>query len=221
MMDFILGTNTNMINSQGQAVLFHKDQPEKMEMTTYLGGNPAFTYRTEKTKDGGSITLEGSLYLDFAFGQNRAILNGVAINVKLFQAGNDFRLMRKVYKLKILSAVLKVCHVGLNPSVILAHNEALKLGPALYPFWLSDIKSFSVAAGSQTFMTDNIFHGKVPSKLIIAMVSNSAYSGDFSKNPFNFQHMNTNYLEVSVDGQPVPNRPLKPNSEKKIMWPLI
>ena len=56
----------------------------------------------------------------------------------LFQASNDFRLMQngiKVYKLKILSAVLKVCHVGLNPSVILAHNEALKLGSALYPFW--------------------------------------------------------------------------------------
>ena len=218
MIDFLLGTTTDMINSQGQAVLFHKDQPEKMEMVTYLGGNPVFTYRAEKTKDGGSITLEGSLYLDFAFGQNRAILNGVAINVKLFQAGNDFRLMRhgvKVYKLKILSAVLKVCHVGLNPSVIVAHNEALKLAPAIYPFWRSDIKSFSVAAGSQTFMTDNIFHGKVPSKLIIGMVSNSAYSGDFSKNPFNFQHMNANYLEVTVDGQPVPNRPLKPNFEEK------
>ena len=64
-------------------------------------------------------------------------------------------------------------------------------------------------------MTDNIFHGKVPSKLIIGMFSNSAYSGDFSKNSFNFQHMNANYLEVSVDGQPVPNRPLKPNFEEK------
>ena len=53
------------------------------------------------------------------------------------------------------------------------------------------------------------------------MVSNSAYLGDFSKNPFNFQHMNANYLEVSVDGQPVPNRPLKPNFEEKIMWLLI
>ena len=89
MIDFLLGTTSDMINSQDQAVLFLKDQPKNMEETSYLGGNPAFTYRAEKTKDGGSITLEGSLYLDFAFGQNRAILN-----VKLFQASNDFRLMR-------------------------------------------------------------------------------------------------------------------------------
>ena len=27
--------------------------------------------------------------------------------------------------------------------------------------------------------------------------------------------MNANYLEVTVDGQPVPNRPLKPNFEEK------
>ena len=31
------------------------------------------------------------------------------------------------YKLKITSAVLKVCFVSLHPSVIVAHNEALKL----------------------------------------------------------------------------------------------
>ena len=65
-------------------------------------------------------------------------------------------------------------------------------------------------------MTDNIFHGKVPSKVIIGMVFNVAYSGDLSKNPYNVKHMNATYLEVSVDGQPVPNRPLKSNFNKKL-----
>ena len=46
------------------------------------------------------------------------------------------------------------------------------------------------------------------------MVSNGAYSGDFSKNLFNFKHMDANYLEVTVDGQPIPNRPYKPNYEE-------
>ena len=113
----------------------------------------------------------------------------------------------KIYKLVITSAILKVCNASLNPALVLAHNEALRLGPALYPFWRSDIKNFSVAAASLTIMCDNIFHGKVPSKIIIGMVSNVAYSGDFNKNPFNFQNMNANYLDVTVDSQPVPNRP--------------
>ena len=81
-------------------------------------------------------------------------------------------------KLKITSATLKVCSVSLHPSMIVAHNEALKISSALYQFWRSDIKSFSVTGRSRIFMTENIFHGKVPSKIIIGMISNSAYSGD-------------------------------------------
>ena len=48
-------------------------------------------------------------------------------------------------------------------------------------------------------------------KIIIGVVSNAAYSGDYTKNPFNFQNMGFNYLEINVDGQPVPNRPFRPN----------
>ena len=55
-------------------------------------------------------------------------------------------------------------------------------------------------------MTDNIYHRTVPSKLLIGTVSNAGYSGDFNKNPFDFKQINLNYLEVTVDGQPVPNR---------------
>ena len=40
-------------------------------------------------------------------------------------------------------------------------------------------------------------------------------SGDYSKNLFNFQNMDLNYMELSVDGQPVPNRPFKPNFSEK------
>ena len=149
--------------------------------------------------------------------KKRSILNGVAVSIKFFQASNEFRLIRfgdENYKLKITSAILKVCFVSLHPSVIVAHNEALKISPALYPFWRSDIKSFSVAGGSHTFMTDNIFHGQVPSKIIIGMVTNSAYSGDYDKNPFNFMNMDLNYLEINVDGQPVPSRPFRPNFDE-------
>ena len=182
-----------------------------------MGGNIAYITRAQATKDGGSASLEGCPYVDFGIDQIRSILNGVSINIKLFQTSNEFRLMSvgdKKYKIIIAEAILKVCHVSLNPNVIVAHNEAIQISPAIYPFWRSDIKSFSVSSGSYTFMTDNIFHGKVPSKVIIGMVSNAAYSGDYKKNPFNFQNMKVNYLEINVDGQPVPNHPFKPNYDE-------
>ena len=217
LMDILLTSNNEMIESQGYAALFLKDQPGEMDSNTYIGSNTAFTERARPTKDGGTASIEGCLYIDFGKDKKRSILNGVSVNLKFFQSSNDFRLLRpgaENYKLKITSAIIKVCFVSLHPSVIVAHNEALKISPALYPFWRSDIKSFSVAGGSHTFMTDNIFHGQVPSKIIIGMVSNSAYSGDYEKNPFNFMNMGVNYLEINVDGQPVPSRPFRPNFDE-------
>ena len=180
----LLSSSTDMTLSQGQAAYFYKDQPDAMESASYMGGNIAFITRAQATKDGGTASLESCLYIDFGIDQIRSILNGVSINIKLFQSSNDFRLMSvgdKKYKILITEAILKVCHVSLNPNVIVAHNEAIQISPAIYPFWRSDIKSFSVSTGSYTFMTDNIFHGKVPSKIIIGMISNAAYSGDYKK----------------------------------------
>ena len=74
--------------------------------------------------------MEGCLYLDICQCENRAILNGVSVNLKLFQSLDDFRLMRlgaKNYKLIITSAVWTVCYISLNPNMILAHDEALKI----------------------------------------------------------------------------------------------
>ena len=216
MIDLLLQSSSDMLNSQAQAAFYFKDLPGYFDVATYLGGNTGFSERSRPTKDGEEAHIEGVLFSDFSNGQNRAILNGVSINFKFFQSTDPFRLLRngtKAYKLKITDAILKVCHISLDPKMIVAHNEALKISTALYPFWRSDIKSFTVAAGSLSFMTDNIYHGKIPSKLIIALVSNSAYSGSYDKNPFFFNHMNLNYLEVTVDGQSVPNRALSPNFE--------
>ena len=216
MIDLLLQSSSDMLNSQAQAAFYFKDLPGYFDVATYLGGNTGFSERSRPTKDGEEAHIEGVLFSDFSNGQNRAILNGVSINFKFFQSTDPFRLLRngtKAYKLKITDAILKVCHISLDPKMIVAHNEALKISTALYPFWRSDIKSFTVAAGSLSFMTDNVYHGKIPSKLIIALVSNSAYSGSYDKNPFFFNHMNLNYLEVTVDGQSVPNRALSPNFE--------
>ena len=76
--------------------------------------------------------------------------------------------------------VWKVCYISVNPNIIVAHDEALKISPVV-PFCRSDIKSFTVAKGSLNFMTGNIYHGTVPNKLIIGMVSNAGYSGYYRK----------------------------------------
>ena len=159
MVDFLLSTNTDMIQSEGEAALFHKDQPGAMEAVTYTGGNSGFTERGRPTRSRRTARVEGLLYTDFGIDQPRAIINGVAVTLKVFQSSNDFRLMRngkEKLRLKITEAILKVCYISLNPDMLVAHNEALKTSPALYPFWRSDVKSFSIAKGSHIYDREHL-----------------------------------------------------------------
>ena len=161
----------------------------------------------------GIADLEGVLHMDVAQ-QPKAIPNGVQVTVKLFQHDDSFRLLSAggaTYGVEIVDAVLKVCHIKVEPKVIVAQNEILLKTPAVYPLWKSEIKTYGIAQGSYTFSIDDMFHGIVPARLIVGLVLSSGYSGSFDKNPFDFNHFYLNYLELSVDGQSVPSVAFQPH----------
>ena len=94
LIDLLLGSSNDIILSQGQAAMFFKDQAGHLDELQYIGSNRGYSERGRPTKDGDAANIEGCLYLDICQGENRAIINGVSVNLKLFQALNDFRLMR-------------------------------------------------------------------------------------------------------------------------------
>ena len=180
--------------------------------------NPGHTLRKEWTKNSITADFQGVLHVDLAQ-QDRALLNNVGINIKLWQSNDDFRLFSGVsnseglvtdYKLTIVDAVLKVCYLNVNPSTMLGHNEKLKTKVARYPYWKSVVKTFGIPQGSYSFSIEDLFFGSCPNRLVVGFVSSSAYSGDMGKNPFNFQHFNVNFLEFSLDSVSVPGTPFTP-----------
>ena len=74
--------------------MFFKDQAGHLDELEYIGSNSGYTERGRPKKDGDAGNMEGCLYLDICQGENRVILNGVSVNLKLYQSLNDFRLMR-------------------------------------------------------------------------------------------------------------------------------
>ena len=58
---------------------------------------------------------------------------------------------------------------------------------------------------------DSLFSGQVPRRIVIGLVDTEAFSGKISKNPFNFQHYDLNFLCAHVDGERFPSRPLTPD----------
>ena len=49
------------------------------------------------------------------------------------------------------------------------------------------------------------------------MMDNDSYNGNYKKNLFNFQHYNLTQIEISVNGEEVPFKPLKLNFDDKLI----
>ena len=63
---------------------------------------------------------------------------------------------------------------------------------------------------------DNVHQDRIPTNVVIGLVSEAVYSGSTKKNPFNLVNCDVNYaafLMFLVDGQSRPAQPLEPNFE--------
>ena len=196
-----------------QSQLFYKDTAGAMESVDYTEGvNKGLTARYAYTRRGREFELQGPLYVDVCQ-MNRYILNGVSINIKLHPSSDNFRLMAKESKfhIEITDAMMKVCHIQPSPGVVMGHTEALEVGPTLYNYTQSDIKTYTIPSGSFQFSTENLFQSNIPSQVIVAMVDSAACAGNITLNGFNFQHFHCNFADFKVNGQSTPTQPFQPN----------
>lgn len=163
----------------------------------------------------------GRLHIDM-FNQNKYLLNGVEMRLKLIRSRDAFSIMAAAgeFKVHIVDANLWVRRCKVSPSVLLAHSKTLETGTAKYPITRVEMKTFTLPTGIRSKTIDNVFLGQLPKRVIVGLVTNAAFNGSFTLNPFNFKHFSTNYFSLYVDGEQVPSKPLQPsyaaNSQKCI-----
>ena len=131
--------------------------------------------------------------------------------------GIDINLQRMEDKFSILSGsagndtlsiilddiILKVRRYTPAPRITSYHNNTLaRQGSCFLPIDRSLIKKYTVPTGLTDASAFNFIHGAVlPDQMIIGMVEESAYAGDYKKNPFNFQHFNPSEISLVVNGK--------------------
>ena len=149
--------------------------------------------------------------------QERYLVNNVRIEIDFQPAKDSFRLMttdgsQPAY-LKIVEAKLKVCTVKLDSRVKVSIDNCMSLQSqiALYPLQKSIVRTFRANKGSLQFFENDMFRGKVPTKLVVGMISEEAYHGDYRKNPFYFQTFNISQIAVRLGNNSVPTKPLQLN----------
>jgi len=118
------------------------------------------------------------------------------------------------FKVKIHECKLIVRKVKLTPSVYLAHAKALEVGNAKYPINRAVCKSYTIPTGLLNHSQENLFTGQMPTRLIVALVDNTAYNGAYAENPFNFKHFSLSQMKIYIDGQQQHIRPIETNYER-------
>ena len=195
------------VGFSGDSGMFDQISPLKPPVNHGLVTRYGWFQRNES-----SAEFMGPLMADIC-NQDRLILPGVDVDIKLWPTRDEFRLITNPEGLKckvILEDIyLDICKVHVSPEVMVGHNSGLELSDALYPFQRTDIRTYNIAANMYGNTIEDIWQGEVPSRLVIGMVSSEAYSGSLDTNPYLFDHFNIVSAGFYVNGEPTPRQPVK------------
>ena len=110
-----------------------------------------------------------------------------------------------------VKATLHLCRVSLNSTVYasLKAERKTKLKTAKYPVVRNEIRSFSFDGRTTKFTEDNVFVGKVPDRMIVALVDSRAFNGDGKWYPFTFQKFGVLRIHQIVDDEEYPHPTLE------------
>ena len=156
-------------------------------------GNQGFAKRHQFIKNGNRFVLSGPIFADI-FMTDRLLLNMMDLKVVLNRSSDAFSLMEigndpKIEpKVQLSDVVLKVRKVKVDQSVSDGVERMLKQTPALYPIRRVECKILTIPANLPNVRQDNIFSGIIPNSFVVGLVHVDATTGEYDKNPYNFQH---------------------------------
>jgi len=216
-LETILSYGGGAKTSQLTSALYYKDIAGHFEDANPHDNeaeNDGFKKRSAYVDEGRVVDMLGGIHSDLFF-QDRFLPNDINIRVRLVRNKDSFCLMSSVagatYKVRILECKLYVRKVKLSPSVFLAHAKALERGNVKFPIRRAICKTFTIPRGNLDASQESLFSGQLPTRIVIGCVDNDAFNGSYTKNPFNFKHMNLSQLKVYLDGQQQSVKPLEIN----------
>ena len=214
-LETLLSYGSDAKESQLSAELWFSDEDTMNETDPHNedGKNFGFAERGRMTSKSKSVEMMGRLHCDI-FQQDRYLVSGVEMVIKLVRSPEQFHLMAAAtpFTTVIEDAVMFIRKVKVNPSIVVQHNKMLSQGKhAKYPVRRGVVTTFTIPQNHMSINKDNVIMGQLPRRIVVGLVSNKAFNGAVSENPFNFRNWGLNYFALYVDGEQVPNKPLTPD----------
>ena len=203
-LETLLSYGEDAKKTQLTSALYYKDQAGRMDVVAEGDANTrndGMYKRTLHTSRSHVVDMMGRIHADIFF-QDLYMLNEVSVKIKLVRSKDAFCVMSDANcKVNITKATMLVRKVTLSPSVFLAHAKALENGTAKYPIRRVVCKTFTVATGFRDVSHEKLYSGQLPTRMVVGLVTNQAFSGHRERNPFNFQHFGVSEISLYLDGQ--------------------
>ena len=179
---------------------------DSFKLYTPASGNVGFAKRHQFIKGGNRFVLSGPIFSDI-FMTDRLLLNMMDLKVVLNHSSDAFSLMDLndpaiEPKVQLTDVVLTVRKVKVDQSVSDGVERMLKQTPALYPIRRVECKILTIPASVPNIRQDNIFSGIIPNSFVVGLVD--ASTGEYDKNPYNFQHFGVTSVSLTANGQEIP-----------------
>ena len=87
----------------------------------------------------------------------------------------------------------------------------MNLKPVVIPISQVKVDTVSIPQGVTSYNLNSLFSGELPNTVVVGLVDNQAYTGSLSKNPFHFQHVDLNYIQLKVNDRLIPTSAMTPN----------
>lgn len=112
---------------------------------------------------------------------------------------------------------LKVNRYSPSPKIKAFYNQKISKGlKPILPIDRSLIKAYTIQPGTSNLSAFNLIVGQqLPDQVLIGIVSESAYTGDYTKNPFNFKHLNLKEASLVVNGTHEPEQKYQMNHAER------
>lgn len=203
--------NSTAKESHQTASLWVQDTPGQHDD----GTNPALLKIFKSTKGSALFDVAGKLHCDL-FNISKYLLNEVNMRFLFVRNKPEVYLMKSANvtsggKFKVEDATLWIRKIKVSPSILLAHANSLSHHTAKYAYKRVEMQNHTLPQGSQKHTIENMYLGRIPTRIIVAFVTHAAFSGHYEKSPFNFQHFGLNYLSVFKNGEQVNCRPYTPS----------
>ena len=211
-----LSYNSTAKNSWLQSGMYYEDTANQFD--TINNANLGYQKRKNHFAQSRSVEAISRLHLGF-FNQQKLLLDNVPVKLIFTRNTDDVCLLTlndNNVKIEIEDMVLVVRRVKLADHIYNSINMSLSKEDAIYPVSTSKIKVFTKPRGVRDISINNqLSTPDIPSRIVVGMVSNAAFSGSKLLNPFNFKHFNINYADVRINSKSILTRPLTMNMNRR------